>query len=347
MAKSAVKALLNPLVEGILPLPSDGMRVLYMNAQASLSLPELARHGAWDLLQDFKPWADRLANDGLTLHTEPLEKSDLYDMVLILAGRQFEEMRSLLGEAALHLKNGGWLVCAAENDAGGKRLPRLFETLGLEGDHASKHHARVVWGERKDGIFRADTAAAWQGNSSMRRHPDTGFISAPGLFSWDRIDPGSALLAQHMPRDIKGTGADFGCGYGYLAHSLLNQCPSIKRLSCFDADRRAVEAAQENLKDYAERVTFGWVDCAGAAPPVQGLDWVVMNPPFHEGKVTRSDIGAMFIANAAAALHRGGVLYMVANAHLPYEIALNERFGLVECLFEGQGYKIFRAVRKD
>ena len=40
--------------------------------------------------------------------------------------------------------------------------------------------------------------------------------SQPGVFAWDRVDPGTALLAQVLP-SLKGAGADLGCGFGALS----------------------------------------------------------------------------------------------------------------------------------
>jgi 16S rRNA (guanine1207-N2)-methyltransferase len=72
-----------------------------------------------------------------------------------------------------------------------------------------------------------------------------------------------------------------------------------------------------------------------------------MNPPFHEGRMTDSSIGVSFIRNAAAALHKGGMLYMVANSQLPYENVLKDHFGVVTKLDEKSGFKVYSAVKKD
>ncbi|HCJ19591.1 MAG TPA: methyltransferase, partial [Hyphomonas sp.] len=39
---------------------------------------------------------------------------------------------------------------------------------------------------------------------------EAGVWSRPGLFSWNRIDAGSELLADSVPENIRGRGADFG-----------------------------------------------------------------------------------------------------------------------------------------
>jgi 16S rRNA (guanine1207-N2)-methyltransferase len=52
---------------------------------------------------------------------------------------------------------------------------------------------------------------------------DEQFISRPGVFGWDKADQGSQLLLQHIPRNLSGRGADFGCGYGFLSSAIMQQ----------------------------------------------------------------------------------------------------------------------------
>ncbi len=51
-----------------------------------------------------------------------------------------------------------------------------------------------------------------------------------------------------------------------------------------------------------------------------------MNPPFHEGGAESRALGLDFIEKAAAALRKGGVCWLVANRHLPYEATLTRNF---------------------
>ena len=55
----------------------------------------------------------------------------------------------------------------------------------------------------------------------------------------------------------------------------------MKRLELIDIDRRAVEAARNNIDD--PRAEFHWADLTGTNVSLAGLDFVVMNPPFHDG----------------------------------------------------------------
>ena len=75
------------------------------------------------------------------------------------------------------------------------------------------------------------------------------------------------------------------------------------------------------------------------------FDTVVMNPPFHVGRRGEPALGQAFIATAAAILGNAGHLWMVANRHLPYEIALNSLFVKVEEPFGTSKFKVLHAQR--
>jgi 16S rRNA (guanine1207-N2)-methyltransferase len=92
-------------------------------------------------------------------------------------------------------------------------------------------------------------------------------------------------------------------------------------------------------------VRYLWEDLTKPVAGLSGLDWIVMNPPFHEGKKTDSGIGADFINTAAVALRSGGTLYMVANANLPYEESIRKNFSDSKKILEGEGFKVLSAVR--
>ncbi len=161
------------------------------------------------------------------------------------------------------------------------------------------------------------------------------------MFSWDRIDPGSALLLKTMPA-MAGEGADLGCGIGVLAQAVL-AAPKVQRLALIDSDRRAVEAARHNVTD--PRATIDWADATGPAVALEGLDFVVMNPPFHDGGAEDRNLGQRFIQRASRILRRGGTCWMVANQHLPYEAILKPLFASVERRANAGGYKVFEAKK--
>jgi len=242
----------------------------------------------------------------------------------------------VLAQALRALKRGGSLLGFAPKDKGGSRLKKALERFGcVVGEDARRHHrfCRVV---RPESLRDLDAAIA---AGSPRIAPALGLWSQPGVFSWDRLDPGSARLLAALP-DLAGRGADLGCGVGVLAQRVLASA-QVMALACVDVDRRAVECARRNLDD--PRVELVWGDARGLA--LSDLDFVVMNPPFHDGGAEDKDLGVAFIKAAAGMLRKGGSCWLVANRHLPYEAPLAATFAKAEVRADGGGYKVIEARR--
>ncbi|QDH74753.1 class I SAM-dependent methyltransferase [Brevundimonas sp. M20] len=259
------------------------------------------------------------------------------DSIMIYAPPGVLERRYTLALALRALKPGGRLDVMALKDKGGSRLKKELEAFGAEvGESAKAHHRRcvVIKTDKLTGLDAAIEAGA------PRIVPGLDAWSQPGVFAWDRIDPGSALLAQTLP-PLKGLGADLGCGYGALATVVLRS-PAVTALRLYDLDRRAVEAARRNVED--GRAVIEQADVRNL--PTEGdLDFIVTNPPFHDGGAEDKRLGQTFIRQAAGMLKKGGTLWLVANRHLPYEAELNEAFKRVRMVADTGGYKVFEAVK--
>jgi 16S rRNA (guanine1207-N2)-methyltransferase len=255
---------------------------------------------------------------------------------VVLAPPGTLERAYVLAQALRVLQPGGRLTALAPKDRGGSRLRSTLEAFGCAVQEDARRHHRICRCARPQvpaGLAGAITAGG------LQQAPAIGLWSQPGVFSWDRLDPGSALLAQHLPL-LEGRGADLGCGVGVLALKAL-ESPAVANLLLVDLDRRAVDGARRNVAD--PRASFAWSDVRRADDLPEGLDFVVMNPPFHQGGDENRDLGAGFIAAAARALRRGGRCWLVANRHLPYEAPLGAAFAQVRAVAEGGGFKVYEA----
>jgi 16S rRNA (guanine1207-N2)-methyltransferase len=319
-------------------------KTLFLNARVCDFLNEFDA-GFVNVQQYFKPYAAALEKAGFKPHPD-LGAEYAYDCALVLVPKKMLEARGVIAKAISVLKPGGSILCAAGNKSGGTRLKKMLQDFGITNiAEISKSHARAAWGVKNN----IDQGAIDSAIHAARVQKISGdFYSVPGLFGWDKIDKGSEILTAHLPDDFlidfQGRGADFGCGYGYLArHALQKTTPDI-HITCIDADWRAVEVCKKNLSEF-ENTSYLWADLTAPVPGLKNLDWVIMNPPFHEGKKTQIGIGKSFIKTAAACLRPGGVLWMVGNAHLPYEEILKAEFATRQKIHEGMGFKVFRAVK--
>ena len=325
-------------------LPAPGGQTAFLNAQFHPALESLKKN-TLALQQHFKPDAQDLQQRGFSVSSAINLPAESQDHVMLLVPKNAVESLGLIAQALVMLKPGGTIICAGDNKAGGARLKNNLQLFGLKNiQEESKNKARVAWAT-KENLNQNEIDHALKAGA-MQFVLDESFVSMPGIFGWDKIDKGSDILTRHLPDDFKGAGADFGCGYGFLSSHVLRHANAINAFICVDADFRSLRAAQENLKSLGfSALKFLWEDLTAPVSTLHDLDFIVMNPPFHEGKGTDISIGRAFIKTAAQSLRHGGQLWMVANSQLPYEAVLDEFFESLQKTFEAEGFKIFNAKK--
>ena len=260
------------------------------------------------------------------------------DALVLLAPPGTIERRAALALGLRALAPGGALTALAPKDRGGTRLSRELAGFGCAVEEAAKRHHRICRTRRPAAPTGLEEAIA---AGAPRMVPEIGLWSQPGVFSWNRIDPGTALLLAHLPPPA-GRGGDLGCGIGVIARAVLAS-PRVTALTLVDIDRRAVEAACRNLTDPRAQVVWADARAEGALP--ERLDFVVSNPPFHHEGAEDQALGQALIRRAAAALRPGGSFWLTANTHLPYEAVLAEAFRQVTPVAAANGYKLYEARR--
>jgi 16S rRNA (guanine1207-N2)-methyltransferase len=332
----ALQTLLHPFEAGLLPLPGDGARAIVFNARPGMRRPEGFRAGLF-LVQGFRPYFLALERSGHDVAPEP--QGDGYDLALVLAGRHRGQNERWIAQALERTVSGGLILVAGSKDDGIASLrKRIGELVSLEGG-LPKYHGIAFWFRRP-----ADDGAA---RSLLARNPEIvvegRFRTAPGMFSAVSVDPGSRLLADSLPDDLRGRIADFCAGWGYLAARLAGR-DNVGAIDLYEADYEALQAAKRNLADVSARVGFHWHDLA-AEPVDARYDAIVMNPPFHQGRAAEPDLGLRMIAAARSALKKGGRLLLVANRPLPYERELAAGFAANGEVTRDARYKVLWAER--
>jgi len=289
------------------------------------------------LVQTFKPEINQLNTLGLVLG----QLQGQYDLVLMLLSKDKKQSLGWMALAFEHLREGGKLLVACENQYGAKSYESALKNLAGHANSTSKSKCRLFSAKKTD-VLNAGLQQQWLDDAKPRTLDSHGLWAQAGLFSWKNADIGSALLLKHLPA-FKGKGMDLCCGYGLLSVDILKKSSDITQLHMVEADALALACAEKNLAD-VEGVRFHHLDAAVEALP-KHLNFVVCNPPFHTGQSRDVELGQNIVSKACGALTHGGELYLVANRQLPYEKILNEHLREVECLAAGDGFKVIRGKK--
>ena len=314
------------LSSGDVSLPEAGrIAVFAPRAESDLSpLPV----GLVHVITGFKPDHDHFAALGFDCAVAPEAR---YAASVVFLPRAKPRAQALIAEAA-SITDGPVIVDGAKTD-GIESILKACRARTTVSAPLSKAHGKLFWFPAGPG-FEDWTAGEPQ-------EIEGGFVTAPGVFSADGIDPASRLLADHLPAKLGRTVADLGAGWGYLSARILER-DSIEALHLVEADHAALDCARINVPD--ARAHLHWEDATRWHPDAP-LDTVVTNPPFHAGRKGEPDIGLSFIRAAAGMLKPRGELFLVANRHLPYEAGLGAHFAETTEIGGDTRFKILRATR--
>lgn len=313
------------LEDGVLSLPETG-RIAVVSPSVDADLSDLPRDQV-DVISRHFPVHQAFTTQGYETRVDP---AGPYALTILCLPRAKAEARAALA-AILPLSNGAVILDGQKTD-GIESVLKQLRQLGDVSEVVVKSHGKLF-------AFTGDVPTDWVAQpGQVPRADGPSYQTAPGVFSADGIDPGSAALVAALPVELKGHVIDLGAGWGYLADALLNR-PKITRLDLVEADHAALEAARTNITD--PRAAFHWADALRFTS--DPADHVVTNPPFHTGRHADPSLGQGFIKAAARLLKPKGRLWLVANRHLPYERTLDDAFGEVAVLSQTDGFKVTMA----
>jgi 16S rRNA (guanine1207-N2)-methyltransferase len=164
------------------------------------------------------------------------------------------------------------------------------------------------------------------------------FLTASGIFSKTRIDPGTRLLIECMVLPENGYALDIGCGYGPVGIAAAVFNPDLN-VVMVDVNSRAVWLARQNV----EKNCVANVEArrGNLYEPVRELlfDCVLSNPPVSAGLKT---VRAM-VCEAPRHMTNKGTLQMVVRSKVGgkrLRTFFEQAFGNVEILARESGYRV-------
>ncbi len=164
--------------------------------------------------------------------------------------------------------------------------------------------------------------------------------SLPGVFSQQKLDVGTALLLRNLPDKIAGKVLDFGCGAGVIS-CFIGKKFKEANLSLLDVSALALTSAQESL---ALNNLAGNVFPSNSLSDVnEHYEYVVSNPPFHQGVKTHYQASEDFLAGINKKLNKQGNITIVANSFLRYQPIMETHIGKTRVVTKDKGFTIYQA----
>jgi 16S rRNA (guanine1207-N2)-methyltransferase len=273
------------------------------------------------------------------------------DVALFDLPRGRDHVRAYLWTAAGALRPGGRLYLAGSNNTGAKSAIRDAKALfGHAPVLGFKGGCRIALAARPDALaIPADWAqtSPWQPQMRVFARPEGQYtvVTMPGVFSWEHLDDGSALLLDHLGVEPGTDVLDIGCGTGIVG--IVAARLGAAQVTLTDDNLLAVRCAHASIQanDLADRCTVLPGDVTGPVRDRQ-FDLVLSNPPFHEGREVTTGTAGRIVREGYAVLRPGGRLRLVANRFLPYDRVLRETFGNVTIIAATGRYYVLESVRR-
>jgi 16S rRNA (guanine1207-N2)-methyltransferase len=178
---------------------------------------------------------------------------------------------------------------------------------------------------------------------------DQAVMSKPGLFGWDRVDPGSQLLIDTLPAFLENTKPnessllDLGCGYGLLSLAASNW--RFRSIVATDNNAAALAACAANFKSWRIEGEVLPSDCAREIDTT--FDIVLCNPPFHQGFETSRSLTESFLAETARHLRPNGRALFVVNQFIALERLAGTHFRHIRKLAVNKQFKVIELGLKS
>jgi len=168
------------------------------------------------------------------------------------------------------------------------------------------------------------------------------FVVESGVFSCERVDPGTKLLLEYATIPDEGIVLDMGAGYGVIGITLAKLNPKLK-VYMVEINTRAVQLAKINAKrnNVEDQVI---VLQGNLYEPVKDMKFnaIYSNPPFTAGM----DVVEKIIKNARGHLVEGGTLQIVVRRGVKkIRKMILETYGNIEILASKKGYKVILAKK--
>jgi 23S rRNA (guanine1835-N2)-methyltransferase len=248
--------------------------------------------------------------------------SDFYDYVLIQLPKNMSFFEDILCRLTHHLHKDSKIICTSMIK---HMAPTSFDLLqkyiGQTTTSLAQKKARLIFAS-----FEKEKVTTPYPISIQVESFSESFINHSNLFSRDKLDIGTRFFLDHIPTGPFKNILDLGCANGIIGIKAKLQNPEAK-IHFSDESSMAIESAKTNYKNLCKGdAEFYWTNCFEGQPK-NFLDLVLCNPPFHQQNTIGDFIALQMFQDAYDSLKKGGILRVIGNSHLGYQIKMKKLFG--------------------
>jgi 23S rRNA (guanine1835-N2)-methyltransferase len=268
------------------------------------------------------------------------ELSGTYDYVLIQIPKNMSFFEDILAHLTQHLDRSSKVICASMV----KHLsPTSFDLLqryiGVTTTSLAQKKARLIFAsfEKEKVISPYPLTVKMDGFEKE-------FTNHSNLFSREKLDIGTRFFLEHIPRGNFDNILDLGCANGIIGIKAQELNPRA-HLIFSDESRMAIESARINYKNHFEKeAQFIWTNCFENQKESY-LDLVLCNPPFHQQNTVGDFIAWQMFQDAFQSMKQGGLIRVIGNSHLGYQVKLKKLFGNCRIVATNSKFMICESVK--
>lgn len=252
-----------------------------------------------------------------------LNKLDgFYDYVLIQLPKNLSYLEDFLCHLTGHVKAGAQIIAGSmvKHLAKGS-FDLLGKYIGPTTTSLAQKKARLVFAS-----FEKKPETSPFPFEVMMDGFDKPFCNNSNLFSREKLDIGTRFFLEHLPVGETGKILDLGCANGVVGIKAKQLSPEASIIFSDDSAMAIQSAAKNYQKYFSDRPEFIWTNCFEHGEK-NSLDLVLCNPPFHQQNTVGDFIAWQMFQDSYDALKKGGVLRVIGNSHLGYQVKLKRLFG--------------------
>ncbi|MGZ3698232.1 MAG: methyltransferase [Bdellovibrionota bacterium] len=330
------------LLEHLGTLALSGKRILILGDQFGALSSGLAEHKPTTYTDSY------VSSRGIELNTkgQVVAQSELgeltgtYDVVVIRIPKNMSFFEDLLCHVSAHLHPGSKIVCGYMIKYQAKTSFDLLERLiGKTTTSLARKKARLIFAD----FEKSPTTSPYPLQVPIESF-DVPFTQHSNLFSREKLDVGTRFLLSHLPKGDFPVILDLGCGSGVVGIAAKRLNPRSKIVFSDDSKMAVISTRANYGKYFHDDAEFHWTNCFENQPR-SSVDFVLCNPPFHQGTALGDTISWQMFRDSFDALKKGGTLRVIGNSHLKYHLALKKVFGNAKTVATNSKFMIIDAIR--